>query len=186
LLRENVEKARLLDASELESLIAAIRACGQLPRSDDLDASQFWRRSGTIRSLFEENWNWVLIDQIGRAVIVDGKEISSTLLKRLAPLSLPMESHKDIMNKNRFEEIRDNLEVNAQANAARPIKVFDCNAGPDLNRYSLYFICADCHDGYVLKDYMQHEVDVAAAAGDMTKLAENATDEKRKGFTIFR
>jgi len=40
--------------------------------------------------------NWVLIDQIGRAVIVDGKENVVDFASRLAPLSLPMESIKNI------------------------------------------------------------------------------------------
>ena len=31
--------------------------------------------------------------------------------------------------------------------------------------YSLYLYVPIAYDGYVLKDYMQHEVDVAAAAG---------------------
>ena len=71
----------LLDASELESLIAAVRACGRLPRSDDLDAGQILEKIGHDKKFVRGKLNWVLIDQIGRAVIVDGKEISSTLLR---------------------------------------------------------------------------------------------------------
>jgi len=71
----------LLDASELESLRAAVRACGQLPRSDDLDASQILVKIGHDKKFVRGKLNWVLINQIGRAVIVDGKEISSTLLR---------------------------------------------------------------------------------------------------------
>jgi len=52
-----------------------------LPRTDDLDASQILEKIGHDKKFVRGKLNWVLIDQIGRAVIVDGKEISSTLLR---------------------------------------------------------------------------------------------------------
>ncbi len=48
--------------------------------------------------------------------------------------------------------------------------------------YSLYLYVPIAYDGYVLKDYMQHEVDVAAAAGyDENWLKTQLTKSGKEG-----
>jgi len=71
----------LLDASELELLKLAVHACGPLPLADDLIESQILEKIGHDKKFVRGKLNWVLIDKIGRAVIVDGTEVSSKLLR---------------------------------------------------------------------------------------------------------
>lgn len=71
----------LLAVSELELLRHAVRLCGPLPVASDLD-------EGTIISFLSRDkksvagrMNWVLLERIGRARIVNGKEITPRLLR---------------------------------------------------------------------------------------------------------
>jgi 3-dehydroquinate synthase len=71
----------LLAASELESLREAVRLCGPLPRADDLDASAIMTSLQSDKKSVGGRIQWVLLERIGRARIVDGKEITPRLLR---------------------------------------------------------------------------------------------------------
>lgn len=71
----------LLAASELELLRHAVRLCGPLPPASDLDEGtiiSFLRRD---KKMIAGRLNWVLLERIGRARIVDEKEITPRLLR---------------------------------------------------------------------------------------------------------
>ncbi|HET6889633.1 MAG TPA: 3-dehydroquinate synthase [Pyrinomonadaceae bacterium] len=71
----------LLAASELELLRHAVRLCGPLPAASDLDEGtilSFLRRD---KKVIAGRLNWVLLERIGRARIVDEKEITPRLLR---------------------------------------------------------------------------------------------------------
>lgn len=71
----------LLAASELELLRHAVRLCGPLPAASYLDEDtiiSFLRRD---KKVIAGRLNWVLLERIGRARIVDEKEITPRLLR---------------------------------------------------------------------------------------------------------
>jgi 3-dehydroquinate synthase len=70
----------LLDASELELLRAAIHACGRLPRADDLDREVIRRTLAHDKKRVGGHLKWVLLERLGRATIVDEREIAPRLL----------------------------------------------------------------------------------------------------------
>jgi 3-dehydroquinate synthase len=72
----------LLSASELELLTEAVRWCGRLPSSDDLDASAVLNFIMRDKKSVGGNVQWVLLERIGRARIINGDEIPSRLLKQ--------------------------------------------------------------------------------------------------------
>lgn len=71
----------LLATSELESLRHAVRAAGRLPRADDLDQGEIITALGRDKKSIAGNINWVLLESLGRARIVDGSLISPKLLR---------------------------------------------------------------------------------------------------------
>jgi len=71
----------LLQRSELELLRDAVALCGQLPRADNLDAAGIIEVIGRDKKRASGEMKWVLLERLGRARIVDGKEISSSLLR---------------------------------------------------------------------------------------------------------
>jgi 3-dehydroquinate synthase len=71
----------LLASSELELLRDAVRLCGRLPRADDLDEEKILSRIGHDKKMVGGHVKWVLLERIGRARIVDGKEIGKSLLR---------------------------------------------------------------------------------------------------------
>src|SRR5258708_36464906 len=50
--------------------------------------------------------------------------------------------------------------------------------------YSLYLYVPIAYDGYVLKDYMQHEVDVAGASGFVKNSVQTGPSKSRKGYNV--
>jgi 3-dehydroquinate synthase len=73
----------MLDSSELESLYRAVRLCGRLPRADDLDPTQIISALASDKKSVGGSVKWVLLERLGRARIVDGRDIQSrTLLLR--------------------------------------------------------------------------------------------------------
>jgi 3-dehydroquinate synthase len=71
----------MLAADELESLRAAVRLCGPLPRANDLALDEITAAmKGDKKSVGGVN-RWVLLERIGRARIVDGNEIDKRLLR---------------------------------------------------------------------------------------------------------
>lgn len=71
----------LLAPSELELLRDAVRLCGRLPRADDLDVAEILSRLAHDKKSVGGQLQWVLLERIGRARIVGGREINKRLLR---------------------------------------------------------------------------------------------------------
>jgi len=70
-----------LSADELELLREAVRACGSLPRADDLNANQLLAAMKGDKKSVAGQVKWVLLEKLGKARIIDGREIDSRTLK---------------------------------------------------------------------------------------------------------
>ena len=75
------ERLGLLDRSELELLRAAVRLCGRLPRAHDLDQELILRALSHDKKRVGGQLKWVLLERIGRATILDQREITPRLLR---------------------------------------------------------------------------------------------------------
>lgn len=71
----------LLAASELESLREAVRQCGKLPGVNDLDEAKIINAISRDKKMVAGSIQWVLLERIGRARIVDGKMVPPRLLR---------------------------------------------------------------------------------------------------------
>ena len=71
----------MLASGELESLREAVRLCGPLPRADDLSIDDMVRAIAHDKKSTAGGVKWVLLEQIGKPQIVDGREISSRVLR---------------------------------------------------------------------------------------------------------
>jgi 3-dehydroquinate synthase len=71
-----------LDQTELELLTKAVRLCGPLPSARDLDERAVVAAIAHDKKRTAGRIQWILLERIGRPRIVDGKEISSTLLRK--------------------------------------------------------------------------------------------------------
>jgi 3-dehydroquinate synthase len=71
----------LLDRSELELLRDAVRLCGRLPRADDLNGVEILGHLAQDKKSVGGHLKWVLLERVGRARIVDGREIGQRLLR---------------------------------------------------------------------------------------------------------
>ncbi len=72
----------LLDQTELELLTKAVRLCGPLPSARDLDERAVVSAIAHDKKRSAGRVQWVLLERIGLPRIVDGKEISSALLRK--------------------------------------------------------------------------------------------------------
>ena len=72
----------LLDQTELELLNKAVSLCGPLPSARDLDERAVVSAIAQDKKRTAGQVQWVLLERIGRPRIVDGKEISPTLLRK--------------------------------------------------------------------------------------------------------
>jgi 3-dehydroquinate synthase len=72
----------LLKASELESLSQAVGLCGPLPAAQDLDSDKIVEMLVTDKKRIAGQNQWVLLERIGRARIVNGDEVSSRVIKQ--------------------------------------------------------------------------------------------------------
>ncbi|MFN2577173.1 MAG: 3-dehydroquinate synthase [Pyrinomonadaceae bacterium] len=72
----------MLKPDELESLRGAVRACGRLPRADDLKIDELIEAMRVDKKSVKGRVNWVLLEAIGKARIVDGREVSRRVLRR--------------------------------------------------------------------------------------------------------
>ena len=72
----------MLAADELESLREAVRACGSLPRADDLEVEKVLRAMKGDKKSVAGQVKWVLLEGIGKARIVNQKEIDTPTLKQ--------------------------------------------------------------------------------------------------------
>lgn len=82
----------LLAPSELESLRAGVHRAGRLPRADDLDERAIWRALASDKKSVGGDIQWVLLEAIGRARIVSGREISPHLIQTSLRRALQKES----------------------------------------------------------------------------------------------
>ena len=71
----------MLPPRELELLREAVALCGPLPRADDLAADQIVRAMANDKKSVGGATKWVLLERVGRARIVDGREISARVLR---------------------------------------------------------------------------------------------------------
>ena len=71
----------LLEVSELELLQSAVRSCGRLPRADDLDPALIMSALGRDKKSVGGHIQWVLLQRLGRAALVDGRDIAPRLLR---------------------------------------------------------------------------------------------------------
>ena len=65
----------LLDESELESLREAVALAGALPYAGDLDAETIRRALRNDKKAVGGSVRWVLLERIGRARVVDGRDV---------------------------------------------------------------------------------------------------------------
>jgi 3-dehydroquinate synthase len=72
----------LLHQTELELLNKAVRLCGPLPAVTDLDDSMIAGAIAQDKKRVAGHVKWVLLERIGTPRIIDGSEISSTLLRK--------------------------------------------------------------------------------------------------------
>lgn len=72
----------LLDRAELESLREAVGLAGRLPRADDLDAETVKRALRADKKRVGGHVRWVLLEGLGRARIVDGREVPVRVVNR--------------------------------------------------------------------------------------------------------
>jgi 3-dehydroquinate synthase len=70
----------LLDPSELESLREAVALAGRLPRADDLDAETIRRAFRKDKKAVGGSVRWVLLEGLGRARVVDGREVPARVV----------------------------------------------------------------------------------------------------------
>ncbi len=71
----------MLRPDELELLREAVRACGSLPRANDLDSNKLLAAMKGDKKSVAGQVKWVLLERIGKARIVDGSEIDLRNLK---------------------------------------------------------------------------------------------------------
>lgn len=70
----------LLDAMEAKEIHAAVRLCGKLPRTDDLDVQSILQLIKQDKKSVGGQVNWVLLEGIGRARIVNSNDIPTRML----------------------------------------------------------------------------------------------------------
>jgi 3-dehydroquinate synthase len=71
----------MLGSGELESLRESVRLCGPLPQASDLPIDTISRAMRLDKKSVGGVTKWVLLERIGRARIVDGKEIDKPTLR---------------------------------------------------------------------------------------------------------
>ena len=76
------ESLGMLQPGELELLRRAVSACGPLPRADDLEIDRLIGAMKGDKKSVGGQIKWVLLEAVGRARIVDGREVSARVLRR--------------------------------------------------------------------------------------------------------
>jgi 3-dehydroquinate synthase len=71
----------LLEVSELKLLREAVRLAGRLPRADDLDERAVTGAIARDKKSVGGHVQWVLLERLGRAVLVDEREIAPPVLR---------------------------------------------------------------------------------------------------------
>ncbi|MFL6286077.1 MAG: 3-dehydroquinate synthase [Pyrinomonadaceae bacterium] len=75
------KRLELIDDSELESLRGALKLAGRLPRASDLDADEVERALRSDKKAVGGSVRWVLLEGLGRARIVDGREVPARVVR---------------------------------------------------------------------------------------------------------
>jgi 3-dehydroquinate synthase len=75
------KRLELIGESELESLKGALRLAGRLPRAADLDADEVERALRSDKKAVGGSVRWVLLEGLGRARIVDGREVPARVVR---------------------------------------------------------------------------------------------------------
>ncbi len=75
------KRLELIGESELESLKGALRLAGRLPRAADLDAGEVERALRSDKKAVGGSVRWVLLEGLGRARIVDGREVPARIVR---------------------------------------------------------------------------------------------------------
>ncbi|HVS81483.1 MAG TPA: 3-dehydroquinate synthase [Pyrinomonadaceae bacterium] len=71
----------MLASGELESLREAVRLCGPLPRANDLAIGDIVRAIDRDKKSMGGAVKWILLERVGKPIIVDGREIDSRVLR---------------------------------------------------------------------------------------------------------
>ncbi|HMF56153.1 MAG TPA: 3-dehydroquinate synthase [Pyrinomonadaceae bacterium] len=71
----------MLPRSELEYLGRAVRLCGRLPRTDDLDLALIEKALAHDKKRTGGSLKWVLLERIGHARVMDGREVPPRILR---------------------------------------------------------------------------------------------------------
>jgi 3-dehydroquinate synthase len=71
----------MLGSSELELLRQSVRLCGRLPRADDLDPTRIISALASDKKSVGGSIKWVLLERLGRASVVDGRELPLRTLR---------------------------------------------------------------------------------------------------------
>ena len=72
----------MLKPGELESLRDAVRACGRLPRADDIEIDEGIEAMKGDKKSVKGHVKWILLETVCKARIVDGREISGRVLRK--------------------------------------------------------------------------------------------------------
>jgi len=72
----------MLGADELELLREAVKTCGSLPQADDLDLEKLLRAMKGDKKSVGGRLQWVLLEKIGKARIVNGADIDPLTLRK--------------------------------------------------------------------------------------------------------
>jgi 3-dehydroquinate synthase len=75
------KRLALLDESELESLRETVRLAGSLPPASDLDADAISRALSKDKKAVGGSVRWVLLERLGGARIVDGREVPDSVVR---------------------------------------------------------------------------------------------------------
>lgn len=85
----------MLPSEELESLRAAVRLCGPLPPAGDVAVEQVLAAISADKKSVQGVIKWVLLERIGQARIVSGKEIGHRLIRSATRKALASKFHHD-------------------------------------------------------------------------------------------
>ncbi|MDQ5836726.1 MAG: 3-dehydroquinate synthase [Acidobacteriota bacterium] len=88
----------LLDSSELESLRGAVRAAGLRPTASDLDADRIITALGSDKKAVGGSVRWILLERIGRARVVDGREVPARVVRESIRAALGARSESAFMS----------------------------------------------------------------------------------------
>ena len=71
----------MLDTHELKSLREAVRLCGPLPAANDIDIDQVMTAIKRDKKSVAGNVRWILLEEIGKARIIEGNQIDLRTLR---------------------------------------------------------------------------------------------------------